>query len=113
MDAKAILWLYDDCLNSNIYVSTYSWSVISTTIKLKTKRPGFYRYKFKASLNVIPDQVGANDDTFLYVVADTLAEDIEGIKQAKKGLIKINARQLDMKIANDQLSIWYEIEYEC
>ena len=50
---------------------------------------------------------------YLTVLADTLADDIEGTKQAKKGLITINARQIDMKIANDQLFIWYEIEYEC
>jgi len=113
MDAKAILWIYDDCLNSNIFVSSYTWSIISPSVKLKTKRPGFYRYKLKASLNVIPDQVGAKDETFMYVVADTIADDIEGTKQAKKGLIKINARQIDMKIYNDQLFIKYEIEYEC
>ena len=113
MDAKAILWLYDDCLNSNIYVSTYSWSVISTTIKLKTKRPGFFRYKFKASLNVIPEHIDAKDEMYLTVLADTIADDIEGAKQAKKGLITINARQIDMTISNDQLFIKYEIEYEC
>lgn len=96
-----------------MFVSTYTWTVISPTIKLKTKRPGFFRYKFKASLNVIPQQVSAKDDTFLYVVADTIADDIEGTKQAKKGLITINVRQIDMTISNDQLFIKYEIEYEC
>jgi len=113
MDAKAILWIYDDCLNSNMFVSTYTWTVISPTIKLKTKRPGFCRYKFKASLNVIPEQVGIVDEMFLTVLADTLADDIEGTKQAKKGLITINVRQIDMTISNDQLFIKYEIEYEC
>lgn len=113
MDAKAILWIYDDCLSSNMFVSTYTWTVISPTTKLKTKRPGFFRYKFKASLNVIPEQVGVVDEVYLTVLADTLADDIEGTKQAKKGLITINASQIDMTIANDQLFIKYEIEYEC